>query len=204
MVRCNHEEADTRITVHLEHALLTFDRALVRTVDTDVVVILVGKLSDLQKTNSSADIWVAFGMGRNFRFLSINSISAALGVARSLSLPVFHALTGCDTTSTFFNKGKRSAWQAWELCSESVTPTLEFLSTHPYQQLTTDDNHFRVLERMIVVMYDKTSPRASVDKARMDLFCRRTGGAIDNLPPTQVIIIFTLRMCFIACFEDSM
>ena len=40
---CNHEEADTRIVVHLQHALKHGAKTdLVRTVDTDVIVILAG------------------------------------------------------------------------------------------------------------------------------------------------------------------
>ncbi len=186
MPNCNHEEADTRIVVHLQHALLTCNKVIVRTVDTDVLVILVGKFHDFHDVNPESDVWVAFGMGRNFRFLSVNAISASLGVPRSRSLPVFHALTGCDTNSTFFGKSKKSAWKAWELCSETVTPTLEFLASNPFQQLSIDCSHFRNIERMIVVMYDKTSPRDSVNETRMDLFCRRTGN-IDYLPPTQVL-----------------
>ena len=45
---CNHEEADTRIMVHIRHALEQgAETVLVRTVDTDVVVILVGLFFDL-------------------------------------------------------------------------------------------------------------------------------------------------------------
>lgn len=194
MPNCNHEEADTRIVVHLVHALGTSDTALVRTVDTDVVVILVGKFADMLEVNSAADVWVAFGMGRNFRYLSVNAISASLGIERSRSLPVFHALTGSDTTSTFYGKGKRSAWKAWELCCKNVTPTLEFLATNPFHLLSKDSCHFQNLERMIVVMYDKASPRNCVNESRMDLFCRHTGD-IDHLPPTQVDCLNNYLLC---------
>ena len=131
---------------------------LVRTVDTDVVVILVGKFHDLIAVNANVDVWVAFGMGRSFKYISINKICAALGEQKSRSLPVFHALSGCDTMSAFNGKGKRSAWQAWELCSHTVTPSLEFLSTHPFQQLDENSEHFRNLEWLVIVMYDKSSP----------------------------------------------
>lgn len=45
MPECNHEEADARIVVHVLHAILA-DQAksvVVRTVDADVIVFLVGK-----------------------------------------------------------------------------------------------------------------------------------------------------------------
>ena len=91
----------------------------------------------------------AFGMGRSFKYISINKIRPALGEQKSHFLPVFHAFSGCDTTSAFNGKGKRSAWQAWELCSHTMTPSLEFLSTHPFQQLDVDSERFRNLERLV-------------------------------------------------------
>ena len=112
--------------------------ALVRTVDTDVEVILVGKFYDLKAVKDNVDIWIKFGMGRSFSLISITRICTSLGKQKSRSLPAFHAFSGCDTTSAFNVKGKRSAWQAWELCHEAVTPSLEFLSTHPFQELEAD------------------------------------------------------------------
>ena len=107
-----------------------------------VPYILVGKLHDLREVQPELDLWLAFGMGRNFRFISVNSICAVLGEPRSTSLPVFHALTDCDTTSCFFGKGKKSAWQAWEIFPE-VTPTFEMLAKTPFMQLTTDSPLFK-------------------------------------------------------------
>lgn len=80
MFNCNHEEADTRIVVHIHHALEQgMKKVEVRSVDTDVVIILVGVFYELIKTQSSADIWVAFGTGKNYRLLSINAICESLG-----------------------------------------------------------------------------------------------------------------------------
>ena len=84
-----------------------------RTVDTDVVVILAGAFFDLILTQPLASIWVAFGMGKHYRFYNINAICAWLGEPQSRALPVFHAYSGCDTTSAFKCKSKKSAWQAW-------------------------------------------------------------------------------------------
>ena len=54
---CNHEKADTRIVVHLVHALESgANSAQIRTVDTDVIVILIGVLFDIIENHSLADI----------------------------------------------------------------------------------------------------------------------------------------------------
>jgi hypothetical protein len=122
MPECNHEEADTRIVVHVLHAIQVEQAksVLVRTVDTDVVVILVGTFYNLKSIVPDLDLWVAFGMGRNFSYININTICVSLGEARSRSLPVFHALTGCDTTSSFYGKGK-SFWQRTLTISQRQT-----------------------------------------------------------------------------------
>ena len=83
MPECNHEEADTRIVVHILHAIQDnkAKSVLVRTVDTDVLVILIGKFQHLRVIQPNLDLWVGFGTGRNFSFISINTICAGLGEA---------------------------------------------------------------------------------------------------------------------------
>jgi hypothetical protein len=77
-------------------------------VDTDVVVIVIGKFHTLLAKHPTADIWIAFGTGKNFQYIHINAICHALGKCKSISLPIFHSFTGCDTTSAFFGgKGRR-------------------------------------------------------------------------------------------------
>ena len=88
MSKCNHEEADTRIVVHILHALEQGMKIIqVRTVDTDVVTILVGAYFSLVKTQPDLDIWVAFGTGKSFRYYSINAVCSSLGEVKSRALP---------------------------------------------------------------------------------------------------------------------
>ncbi len=110
MQACDHEEADTRLVVHIVHAIHNgHGKILVRTVDTDVIVILVGKFFYLLSLNSDISIWVAFGKGKSFSYWHINSICTFLGEEKALGLPVFHSLTGSDTTSGFFGKSLQSS-----------------------------------------------------------------------------------------------
>ena len=75
MLNCNNEEADTRIVVNIHHALeQEMKKVEVCSVDTDVIVILIGVFYELVKTQSSADIWVAFGTGKNYNFLEYKCI----------------------------------------------------------------------------------------------------------------------------------
>ena len=55
MESCDHEEADTRMLVHLQDALTTGSTTcLVRIVDTDVVIIIIGKFHALTANHPSA------------------------------------------------------------------------------------------------------------------------------------------------------
>ena len=57
MQRCDHEEADTRIAVHVHHALdKGCKQVFVRTVDTDVLDILIGLFHDMIASYPSAAI----------------------------------------------------------------------------------------------------------------------------------------------------
>ena len=131
----------------------------------------------------AADIWIAFGSGKNFTYMHINAIYHALGKDKSMSLPIFHCFTGCDTTSAFLGKGKRSAWEAWNSYPE-VTAAFIYMSTHPHTPLTKESQHFRYLKRFTVVLYDKTSSLGSVDEARRELFCQKNR-TMESIPPAQ-------------------
>ena len=58
----------------------------------------------------------------------------------------------------YFGNEKRSAWYSWDLSHEAGTPLLEFLSTHPFQQMEAVSTHTSLssLERMTVIECDKS------------------------------------------------
>ena len=93
MLPCNHKEVDTRILIHLldglEHGSPIY---LVCTVDMDAVGILIGKFHALFTKYPAADIWVDFGIGKNYTYLHINAICHARGKDKSMALPLFHRL----------------------------------------------------------------------------------------------------------------
>ncbi len=184
---CDHEEADTRICVHVQDALRSgARRVLVRTVDTDVIVVLAGIYFTLKDMYQDADIWVGFGTGKHYKCYSINSICQNFGKQRSRALPFFHAFTGSDTTSQFLGKGKKTAWEAWKSFPE-VTEAFLCAADRPFQPLLLQLNSptTEKLERYVCVLYDKTTSICSVNDLRRDLFCKKSR-TMENIPPTQV------------------
>ena len=160
---CTHEEADTRIMVHAAHcSTMGYTRVSIRTVDTDVVVIAVASFQyfDLK------ELWVAFGVGKHYRYIPVRAIAANLGIQKARSLLVFHVLTGCDTVSSFSGHGKKSAWETW---SAYPAVTTHFLS--PASQPTHVSNDVMdAIERFVVLLYSRACPLNRVNDARKRLF----------------------------------
>ena len=75
-----------------------------------------------------------------FRFCSINTIGDTLS-PKSRALPMFHVLTGCETTSAFRGKGKVSVWKVWQVYVE-LAETLIYLASHSFKHLDYNSKHF--------------------------------------------------------------
>ena len=179
LVPCSHEEADTRLFLHVADAIKKGDRKLlVRTVDTDVVVVAIATLNRTKPD----DLSVAFGTCGHFRFIPIHEVAAAVGPRKSATLPLFHALTGCDTVSSFAGIGQKTAWAAWNVYPE-VTEEFEELMhmADPISDRTLD-----VIERFVVLMYSRTSDLSRVNDARKQLFAQKSR-SLENSPPTQAV-----------------
>ena len=67
---------------------------------------------------------------------------------------------------------------------QEVTQTFNFLAANPFQHLECNSGHFQKIERLTVVLYDKTSSLSLVNEAREELFCRKNRN-VDNIPPKQ-------------------
>ncbi len=101
---CNHEEADTRMILHAANAgRCGHSKILLRTVDTDVVVLAVAMFARL----SISELWLAFGVGKHYRIIAAHKIATTLGVDKAYSLLFFHAFTGSDTTSALLAEESR-------------------------------------------------------------------------------------------------
>ena len=110
----------------------------------------------------------------------MHEVANALGPQKSLALTFFHAVTGCDTVSAFTGKGKKSAWDAWNCCTESLDAFQSLASKPP----TIGLDLLAVCERFVVLLYDRTSSECAVNVARKTLFCRGNR-PISHVPPTQ-------------------
>ena len=110
----NHEEADTRMVLHAMQADTIFrknkqqGRIVVKSPDTDVLVLLVHFFPRMSNTS---ELWFQTGMVTNIkdcrRFIPVHELCESLHSVLCTILPAAHAVTGCDTTSSLFEIGKK-------------------------------------------------------------------------------------------------
>lgn len=193
--QCNHAEADTRIILHLKHAAQQgHSTAYIRTVDSDVVVLAIRFFQMLGLT----ELWIGFGTGKHYRDIPAHAICSNIGPSKSLALPLFHSMTGCDTASQFLGCGKKTAWAAWTNIPD-LTDTLLALTRNP-DMFSIESVHMKVIERFVVLMYSKGCGAVGVNEARHHLFT--TGSKLlDNIPPTQAALYQHVKRALLqACF----
>ena len=74
--------------------------------------------------------------------------------------------------------------------------TFVYLALNPFQILSLDDDHFSQLERLTVVLYDKTSPWTSVNEARRELFCHKNCTREKLLPTKDALLQYVQRAVY--------
>ena len=179
---CTHEEADTQIFLHVAAAASDgHRRVMIRTTDSNVVVLGVSTCVALgQKVD---ELWIAFGMRRSYRYIPVHIIAQDLGPPKAMALPAFHALTGCDTTSAFFGKGKKTAWSVWQSLPELTLP-LQLLSC-PNPTVDMIRTHMPTLEKFVIQLYGvHDEDITSVDAARRHLLLHK-GRDFEHTPPSS-------------------
>ena len=115
---CNHEEADTRMFLHVKHAVEEgHQKICIKTVDTDVVAIAISMFSQL----NVEELWIEIGTGKNKRWLPVHEyVASNIGPVTSRAISLWFALTGCETVSSFPGRGKSTAWKIWNLNQEII------------------------------------------------------------------------------------
>ena len=173
-----HEEADTRILLHVKDASEQgYPQTIVVSRDTDVLVLLLAFQPQL-----SHFLWMEAITPKKQHFAPVHSIS--ITVSQRASLLVFHAVTGSDSTSQFAGIGKRSAWAIFQQNSQ----LLQNLGKEDFP----DENVIADTESFVCKLYVPNSQENSIQKVRCDLFLGLTK-SIENLPPTRDALILHIR-----------
>ena len=91
--------------------------------------------------DSGVEVLIDFGTGDHRRMISLNRSFDSLGCSFTKALLLFHAFTGCDSTSSFFGKTKTFWFNQLQSYprKEEVTEAFENLSWTPLQSAAQDN-----------------------------------------------------------------
>ena len=181
---CLHEEADSRIILHAFDAHLKgYNRVMIRTSDTDVLVLAVAHYNDL----GFDQVWLAFGTRTHYRYIAVHEIATTLMPLKSRALLGFHAITGSDCTSAFQGKGKKTAWDTWNAFEEATEAFVEMTSNGSLSKESE-----QAPERFVILMYDRTISCVDINLSRKELFTKK-GRSMENIPPTKDALVLHIR-----------
>ena len=177
----NQEEADTRMFLHASHASRSgHQHIVIKSSDTDVEV-----LACYYQRNIPSKLILESGTQTRVRLVDITKVSHNLGIATCRALPSLHALTGCDSVSSFATKGKKKALtivqenQVFREAVESLGDRIPF-------------EDFDRLEQFVCALYNDPDCK-NVNDLRYKMFCKGKNLQSHQLPPSSAALVNHLK-----------
>ena len=150
----NHEEADTRLILHsCEAASEGYERLVLRCSDTDVLVLLLYFMP-----TRVAEVWMVSGASTQPKCYPVHTLSNQLSQSVRENLLSFHALTGCDTVSSFSGYGKKKCWKIFQKQPDSVSSIRR-------------NGELDLIEQFVCRLYGVPT-QTDVNQARLHLFVK--------------------------------
>ncbi len=150
-LRSNHNEADTRVCLHMKDVNSNSDSIVIRAFDTDIAIILL-----YHCLKFTAKIWMDVGVSskNTRRYICITDIAQTLGPQLCASLPAFHAYSGCDYTSAFARKGKV---RPFKLLEKETEIQEAFSKLADKEEI--DEQTFKYVEKFTCLLYGAACKR---------------------------------------------
>ena len=181
---CQTEEADHKLVRHMIQCVSGgIKQVVIRTVDTDVLVLLIANRH--YAGHFESNVYAYFGIGTNKCYYDINAIALQLGENTCQAMPFFHAFSGCDCVSSFFNQGKCKIWDRWHNFEDTLA------LTHVFQELSNvpplvNEEQISILEKFLVfIYYPKLVGPVDLDTQRMRDFEHSTHNNFRLIPPSK-------------------
>ena len=183
---CQSEEADQRLVRHTLHCLADhrYERVVVRTIDTDVLMIVIQFVSPV-RIHPSTDGFVQ--LVNSSLYYDVKKIIDSLGPEICGALLFFYAFTGCDIVSSFYGKGKCKAWDTWMKSTNKMVYTTTFTKLGDEPSAITEDD-IDVLEMFVIELYSPAQQKVfhkSLTIMRLDSFKSSADDDLRKLPPSR-------------------
>ena len=102
-----------------------------------------------------------------------------------MSLPIVHALTGYDSTSSFTGIDKKTAFKILQTKISDLQPLYD-LEDLVEVQMNSDAVNNTI--KFVIWLYDKTADTNQINEIRYKLFVQKNSNT-KNLPPTEDALI---------------
>ncbi|KAJ8378401.1 hypothetical protein AAFF_G00242890 [Aldrovandia affinis] len=186
-----HEEADTRMFAHIAYSVQHHHkRAVVVATDTDVIMMCIYYITH---TDGLQELWVK----KMDIYLPAHEIADALAVkydveAADLSSMLLstYMLTGCDTVSYLYRRGKKHAYKTAVDHLEDLLPLCRY--GDPGESLDVKEDVVTAARQYMVSLYERSDFSGNLDALRAHLF-GNIKGDMRYLPPTEDAFQLHLR-----------
>ena len=180
----NHEEADTRIFCHLVYAVQHrgYQRVVIRATDSDIILMAIYhtvRITDLQ------ELWIQ----KLHKFLPCHEIAQNLALKTNVGtllitsvLLSIYILTGCDTVSYPYRRGKKRALETALSCIEKMKPLADYGGSGG--PLTVTSGVLDAARVYFIRLYTTHDFKGDLNALRAHLFAS-TKGDLRSLPPTE-------------------
>ena len=194
---CESEEADQRVIRHTLHCMSEqYRRIVVRTIDTDVLILLMSYVAKYHEICGEGITVYAHMVNSSCEFYNITSAVESLGKETCSALPLFYALTGCDIVSSFFSKGKCKAWDTWQKSGQKDELTALFSKLGDKPAALVNDQ-IDLLETFVLELYG-LSREDTLLQGRLNKFTMSTDDDLRKLPPGRDALTEHIKR---ACYQ---
>ena len=169
---CSCEEADPRLVRHaLNQAKNGYDDITIRNVDSDVVVLSLSYVDQIMEAGAKS-VFTQLEKRGGAEEHNLIELYNQFGSEICHSLTFFHAFSGCDTTSSFYGKGKTTFWDVWMTFSKHSALTQTFIQLSNTPEFVNEENINLLEEIMLYLYFGKDHGYSSINDARCKSFFR--------------------------------
>lgn len=168
----SHEEADTRLILHMQHASNFFSAVVCVADDTDVFILCLSFCK-----GAKSDWYLKPGSKNRTKLISLQKIAESLGGKMLNALIGLHSFTGCDTVSAFANQGKVKGLKLTQQNEKYQEAFSELGANWLLSETLAKD-----LERFTCELYAKGTKVDSVNELRYQIFSVKKADS-SQLPP---------------------
>ena len=158
-------------------------RIIIAPLDTDVLIIACFHF--IKSFFLCSELWFKTRNVSNLRYLAVHDICKKYGATFCMPLPVVHALTGCDSTSSFTGIGRKTAFKILQT-KISELQSLCDLGDLVEVQMNSDAVNDTI--KFVIWLYDKTADTHQINEIRYKLFAQKNSNP-ENLPPIEDALI---------------